>query len=95
MARDCFNVFFSAYSPHLFRHTVVVNLQCVLLLVIVRRNNHPNHNNNLTYKKRQTEKLIDMMEAEKKESMNQIFQSSNQETITHLSEGNVLSPVLL
>lgn len=42
---------FLSYAPHLFRHTVVVDLQCILLFVVVRRNNHPNHNNNLTYKK--------------------------------------------
>lgn len=47
---------FSSYAPHLFRHTVVVDLQCILLFVIVRRNNHPNHNNNLAYKKRQNRK---------------------------------------
>lgn len=50
---------FSFYAPHLFRHTVVVDLQCILLFVIVWRNNDPNHNNNLTYKKKQPEKQIE------------------------------------
>lgn len=42
----------TAQVSYLFRHTVVVDLQCVLLLVIIWRNNHPYYNNNLTYQKK-------------------------------------------
>lgn len=69
---DSLSFFFSACSAHLLRHTVVVDLQSILLFVVVWRNNHPDHNNNLTYKQRWKGKQI-KMEAEKKESIHLIL----------------------